>query len=123
MKKKLRPLLDLKTALDQMKALWPASKGSLAQVRRPCIRPNCKACAKGTKHPVYIFAYSQNGIRACKYVPAAMVPVLEKALENGRRLEELLTATGPALLEDYRAKNPAKTGPKIRKPTKPTAKS
>jgi hypothetical protein len=40
-----------------------------------------------------------------------MVPVLRRALANGRRLEELLYEMGPALLRQYRKENPAKTGP------------
>jgi hypothetical protein len=40
-----------------------------------------------------------------------MVPVLQRALANGRRIEQLLYAMGPALLQEYRAQNPAQTGP------------
>ena len=47
------------------------------------------------------------------YVPLAMVPVLEQALENGRKLEQLLYEMGPALLREYRAQNPAETGPAV----------
>ena len=90
---------------------WPALKGSLAEVFKPCARPNCPACARGDKHPNYLLAFSEKGRRRCLYVPAAMVPVLKRALQNGRRLEQLLYAMGPALLREYRAKNPAQTGP------------
>jgi len=90
---------------------WPALKGSLAEVRKPCTRPTCPACARGDKHPNHLLAYSEKGRRRCLYVPAAMVPVLKRALQNGRRLEQLLYAMGPALLHEYRAQNPAQTGP------------
>ena len=95
-------------------ALWPALKGSLAQVRKPCTRPNCSACASGKKHPNHLLAFTENGRRRCLYVPIEMVPVLERALENGRQIEELLYAMGPALLREYRANNPALTGPAVR---------
>ena len=112
---------------EQLMALWPALKGSLAQVRKPCIRPDCRACARGDKHPNYLLAFTQKGRRRCLYVPKAMVAVLKRALENGRRIEQLLKEMGPALLREYRAQNPAQTGPAVRirrsLPKKPRSKS
>jgi hypothetical protein len=107
---------------QQITRLWPAVKGSLAQVHKPCIRPNCAACASGEKHPNYLLAFSSKGKRRCKYVPLAMVPALDRALENGRKIEQLLYDLGPALLREYRAKNPAQTGPN-KKVTRKTAKT
>jgi hypothetical protein len=43
-----------------------------------------------------------------------MVPILKRALANGRRIERLLYQMGPALLREYREQNPAKTGPAVR---------
>lgn len=103
-----------KSLWKQFQACWPALKGSLAEVYKPCIRPNCPQCASGKKHPNYLLAFTENGRRRCLYVPKAMVPVLKKALDNGRRLEELLYKVGPALLKDYRNQNPAQTGPAAR---------
>jgi hypothetical protein len=42
-----------------------------------------------------------------------MVPVLKRALENGRRIEQLLYDMGPTLLREYRTRNPAQTGPAV----------
>lgn len=111
MKKKLIASTALKTSLAKLQALWPALKGSLAQVRKPCIRPNCRACASGKKHANYLLAFTDQGRRRCLYVPAAMVPVLKRALKNGRRIEQLLYEMGPALLREYRARHPSPTGP------------
>ena len=99
---------------DQLLPLWPALKGSLALVHKPCIRPDCPACARGDKHPNYLLAFTQKGRRRCLYVPQAMVPVLQRALENGRRLEQLLYEMGPALVQEYRSENPAQTGPAVK---------
>ena len=99
--------------LDQLRPLWPALKGSLAEVHKPCIRPNCPACARGDKHPNYLLAFTQKGRRRCLYVPRAMVSVLKRALNNGRRIEQLLYEMGPTLLQEYRAQNPAQTGPAV----------
>lgn len=102
-----------KRFLNKLLALWPALKGSLAQVRKPCIRLHCRACASGKKHPNYLLAFSHQGRRRCLYVPRAMVPVLKRALHNGRRIERLLFQMGPALVREYRARNPAQTGPAV----------
>ena len=86
----------------QIQSLWPAIKGSLARIHKPCIRPNCPACARGDKHPAWILTVSQGGRRRCLYVPEALVPALRLALRNGRKVEELLCRTGPALVQAYR---------------------
>lgn len=100
--------------LDQLRACWPALKGSLALVHKPCVRPNCPACARGQKHPNYLLAFTQKGRRRCLYVPKAMIGVIQHALENGRRIEQLLYEMGPALLRQYRLENPAQTGPALK---------
>lgn len=92
---------------------WPALKGSLALVYKPCIRPNCPVCANGKKHPNYLLAFTDQGRRRCLYVPTAMLPTLKRALANGRRIEKLLYGMGPALLEEYRRAHPAQTGPAV----------
>jgi hypothetical protein len=117
----LRPVKPKSTApgvakrfREKLLSCWPALKGSLAEVYKPCTRPNCPACARGDKHANYLLAFSEKGRRRCLYVPKAMVPVLKRALHNGRRLEQLLSAMGPALVQEYRAQNPALTGPAAR---------
>ena len=86
----------------QLGKLWPCLKGSLAKVYKPCIRKNCPACLCGDKHPAWLLAYTYRGKRHSRYVPLAMVPTIQKALRNGRRLEQLLYALGPAMLEEHR---------------------
>ena len=87
---------------QQLATLWPILKGSLSEVRKPCIRPNCPACARGDKHPAFILSFTQKGRRRCMYVPADLVPLLRQGLENGRKLEALLCELGPMLLRNYR---------------------
>jgi hypothetical protein len=104
---------------------WPALKGSLSQVRKPCIRPNCAACASGKKHLAYLLSFAQQGRRRCMYVPHALAPLIRRALRNGRTIEQLLCKMGPALLHQHRRKRTfvarkplkaAKLGPSARKP-------
>lgn len=98
---------------ERLRNCWPAIKGSLALVHKPCIRPDCRACASGKKHPNYLLAFTAQGRRRCLYVPKAMVPLLKRALANGRRIEKLLYEMGPKMLEEYRRENPARTGPGV----------
>lgn len=92
--KKLKEQFETK-----IRPLWPAIKGSLAKVNKPCIRKNCQTCIRGDKHPAWLLSYTEKGRRKCKHVPKDLVPIIQQALKNGRRLEALLYATGPALLK------------------------
>jgi len=87
---------------NQIASLWPAIKGSLAKVYKPCIRKNCPACQRGHRHPSWLLSLSSQGRRKTMYVPQAMVSTLRKAIQNGRRIEQLLHRTGPELLRNYR---------------------
>lgn len=87
---------------QQIAALWPALKGSLARVRKPCIRKNCPACARGDKHPAWLLSYTQGRRRRCLYVPLPLVPLIRQALKHGRQIEQLLYRMGPALVKAYR---------------------
>jgi len=86
----------------QITSLWPAAKGSLAQVYKPCIRPHCPACARGAKHPAWLFSFTWQGRRRVMYVPLALVSHLRQALKNGRKLENLLYRNGSQLIKAYR---------------------
>jgi len=88
--------------LQDVAALWPLAKGSLALVRRPCIRANCSACRRGVKHAAWIFTFRQGGRQRCRYVPKKLAPRLREAIANGRRLEALLTKAGAELIERHR---------------------
>jgi len=88
--------------LDELARLWPLAKGSLAEVRKPCIRPACPACRSGRKHPAWLFRFSQDGRPRCRYVPLDLVATLRQALDNGRHLERRLVELGVELLQRYR---------------------
>jgi hypothetical protein len=88
--------------LAQIAGLWPAAKGSVAEVRKPCVRPNCKACAEGRKHRAFIFACKEGGRRRCLYVPAERVAVLRAAVAHGRRIEQLLSQCGAEMVRQAR---------------------
>ena len=85
--------------------IGPVAKGSLVEVRKPCIRANCPACASGQKHQAFMFHYAKEGKRSCMYVPRACVGALREALHNGRLVEQCLHEAGPALIRAWRAKD------------------
>ena len=99
---KVKLVPEQQAFLAEVAGLWPVAKGSLAQVRKPCIRPNCPACQSGRKHPAVLFSFARRGHRVCRYVPAEMEPVLRQAVANGRRLEARLAELGEELLLRYR---------------------
>ena len=107
MKRHPNPLSLLKKEfLAQLPALWPPLKGSLALVKKTCIRKHCPACARGDKHPAWILSFTQDQRRRCMHVPKELVPLLRQGLQNGRRLEQLLFALGPDLLRAHRPQPP-----------------
>lgn len=87
-----------------IETIGPAVKGSLVEVRKPCIRPDCPACKAGRKHRAFMFHYAQGGKRRCMYVPLAFVGALREALNNGRRIEQCLHEAGPRLIKAWRKK-------------------
>jgi len=79
---------------EAMQSLWPVAEGSLSLRRCPCIRPNCPACAKGEGHSSHVLYGRQGKKRLSIYVPEKLVPEIQAALENGRRLQQLMNEAG-----------------------------
>jgi len=88
--------------LVRIRALLPAAKGSVCEVRKPCIRPNCRACKEGRKHPCFILQWNDGKRRRCAYVPSSLVADLRKAIANGRRIERLLSLAGAQMVMEAR---------------------
>ena len=99
----------------QMQPLWPAIKGSLAQVHKPCIRKNCQACASGKKHPAWILSVVAAGRRSTLYVPEGLVSQIKQAIKNGRKIEDLLQKAAIQMVKNYRTT--------VKKAKKPVPKS
>lgn len=84
--------------------IYPAVKGSMREVRRNCSRPGCKTCSSGQRHPAWLLTYYLDGKQYSKHVPKPMVEEMRKALENGRKLEDLMVLSGVYLIEAYKRK-------------------
>ena len=77
-----------------VRELWPVAIGSLSLRRSPCIRKQCSACASGHGHLSYALSGYQGKRRFSIYVPDELAPEIEKAIENGRQLQELMKEAG-----------------------------
>jgi hypothetical protein len=116
MKKKLEKEDGKATFVAEVSKLWPVAKGSLSYVRKPCIHPNCQVCARGEKHPSWIFSICQEGKQRCLYVPEDLVGTLRQAIANGRKVERLLVESGATLVVEHRRRRRRKErSPKKRK--------
>ncbi len=74
--------------------VWPVADGSLSLRKSPCVRANCRACASGEGHRSHVLYGRRGGERFSLYVPEDLVPDVEAALANGRRLKDLITVAG-----------------------------
>lgn len=76
------------------------------------MRANCPACAAGEGHRSYVLYGRTAKKRFSIYVPEDLVPEVRAAMENGRRLKELITEAGrrytQALKEERKRRAPAK---------------
>ena len=79
--------------------LMPVARGSLALVRKACGKPGCRACKSGKRHPAWLFVYREGGKQHSRHVPAALAPLMRRAVENGRRLEQAMCAEGLRYLD------------------------
>src|SRR5467141_4471070 len=79
--------------------LWPAALGSLSLRRSRCIRENCPACLSGEQHQSYVLYGRANGRRVAVYVPEELVAEVQRSLDNGRALQDLLQQAAPRYIK------------------------
>jgi hypothetical protein len=95
-------------------SIWPVADGSLSLRKSPCVRANCAACAAGEGHRSYILYGRTARKRFSIYVPEELVPEVRAAIENGRRLKELISEAGlrytQALKEERNRQNQKSEG-------------
>lgn len=80
--------------LRQVSDLWPLAIGSLSLRTGPCIRENCSACQRGEGHASYALYGRKKNRRFSVYVPQEMVPLVQQAVDNGRKLQKLMGEAG-----------------------------
>ena len=94
MKKVEKPEKVKQWFMEATQGLWPLAEGSLSLRKSPCIRENCAACARGEGHPSYVLYGRRGGKRFSIYVPEELAPDIQKAVENGRKLKDLINEAG-----------------------------
>lgn len=87
---------------EAVRDAYPVAHGTLALVRKPCANPNCTLCKSGKRHPAWTFTYRKGNKLHCMHVQPKHVETMRKAIENGRRLEEVILDEGVALLRRLR---------------------
>jgi hypothetical protein len=84
---------------SESRALWPAVLGSLSLRRTRCIRESCAACLSGEQHQSYVLYGRAKGRRVAVYVPEELVPEVQRSLDNGRALQDLLHQAAPRYIK------------------------
>src|SRR3989441_7679724 len=96
--------------LAQVQALWPVAGGSVSLRKSPCVRPRCAACAAGEQHASYVLYARRRGRRVTRYVPDAIAASLERAVQNGRTLHDLIVEAGGRYPRALKAPRPGWAG-------------
>src|SRR6266404_1849244 len=73
--------------------------GSLSLRRSRCIRENCAACQSGEQHQSYVLYGRARGRRVAVYVPEELVAEVQRSLDNGRALQDLLQQAAPRYIK------------------------
>jgi hypothetical protein len=74
--------------------LWPVAIGSVSLRKSPCIRKRCRLCESGQGHSSYALYGRSRKERFSLYVPDELAEDVEKAIQNGRDLQKLMTEAG-----------------------------
>jgi len=60
----------------------------------------------GEQHPSYVLYSRQNGRRVAVYVPEELVPEVQRGLDNGRALQELVQPAAPRYVKVLKRERP-----------------
>src|SRR5437016_14424285 len=94
--------------LNAIQRIWPIAMGSVSLRKSPCIRENCSACASGQGHSSYALSGYRGNRRFTVYVPDELAPEIQKAIDKGRRLQDLIKEAGVRFLRAEKRKRRSK---------------
>lgn len=80
--------------MKEVEKLWPLAGGSLSLRKNRCIRPNCPMCRSGEGHPAYALHTRSQGRQTSLYVPDELVEKVGGAVQNRKKLQDLLVEAG-----------------------------
>lgn len=89
--------------LKEVEKLWPIAGGSLSLRKNRCIRPNCSLCRSGEGHPAYALHTRSQGRQTSLYVPDELVAEVEVAIQNRKKLQQLLVEVGRRYVKALKA--------------------
>ena len=87
----------------EVEKLWPLAGGSLSLRKNRCIRPHCPVCRSGEGHPAYALHTRSQGRQSSLYVPDELVEKVEVAVQNRKKLQELLVEAGRRYVKALKA--------------------
>jgi hypothetical protein len=96
--------------LNAIQKLWPIAGGSISLRKSPCIRENCSACASGVGHSSYALSGYRGNRRFSVYVPDQLAPEIQKAVETGRELQDLMKEAGLRYVRARKSERRARSG-------------
>jgi hypothetical protein len=97
--------------LNAIQKLWPVAGGSISLRKSPCIRENCSACASGVGHSSYALSGYRGKRRFSVYVPDQLAPEIERAVETGRELQDLMKEAGLRYVRARKSERRAQSSP------------
>lgn len=100
---------EVATLRRRLQTLWPLLQGSVVVLRQPCIRPGCRRCAAGDKHPATYLSLSRAGKTQLVYLPAALIREVTTGVQNARRLKAAIAAATRPWVE---ARKPPRRSPR-----------
>lgn len=89
--------------LKAVTELGPVVKGSIKEIKAVCGSKKCKKCLSGERHQAFQMTYYLDGKQHSKYIQKGQLELARVALENGRKLEELMTRFGLEYLNATKA--------------------
>ena len=93
---------------DRTAGAWPALLGSLSLRRSHCIRENCAACRSGEQHRSWVLYGRLKARRFSLYVPEELVPQVQRCLDKGRAVQELLYEAAPRYIKALKRERAAR---------------
>ena len=97
--------------LNAIQKLWPIAGGSISLRKSPCIRENCSACVSGVGHSSYALSGYRGNRRFSVYVPDQLAPDIQKAVETGRELQDLMKEAGLRYVRARKTERRARSNP------------
>ena len=69
-------------------------RGSVVRMRRCCVRPACRKCASGERHPTWVLTVSRKGKTHTVYLGEKRVEAARRMVGSYRRLMEWVEEIG-----------------------------